>query len=495
VRTAFAKPEFLKRLEQPELLLRSPTRIIKPEERTRLPLVAQVDLSELEGLPLIVKRQRPRGLSQIAKGLFCTSSARREFETSLLFEASRLPTAMAVAAGERRCRGLVHETYLISALVPETRMLHAVNLECTDRTQRVRIVRSFARTIASLHDASFSHTDPSLTNFLVGNAAGPSPQIYIIDLDGVKLRPTFLERLAVKDLYRLFHRSHALAQERLWFLAQYCRARRQRLQARDLAGKVGQELLAAGYRHGLKPNQVFGDKPHGGLSWQVRWPLVTPQVERILRAPDHFLEQAKVLKPSRSSAVSAAGGVVLKRYNYRKWLSRFKDTFRASRGRRSFQQAYRLESAGVATARPIAAADRRRCGLLVSSYFVMAEIPDAVLLPAWSASPEARGQQVAELLARMHDAGFTHRDLKGGNVLLDSTGRPHLIDLDGLRFVRRVSDSRAAADLARLARDTKGWQRRVSRSGCARFLIAYCRGRKLPDWRWWWRAIERRLRV
>jgi tRNA A-37 threonylcarbamoyl transferase component Bud32 len=201
-----------------------------------------------------------------------------------------------------------------------------------------------------------------------------------------------------------------------------------------------------------------------------------------------------VLKPSRSSAVSARDGVVLKRYNLRKWGNVLWDLFRGSRALRAFHKAYHLEVCGIPTARPIATADERLWFLPVRSYFLMEEIKGAVSLRAWSGCKRTGCKLLAELLGRMHREGFTHRDLKDGNIVFDSDGRPHLIDLDGLRFVRRVSVSRAVADLARLARDTKGWQQRVSRADCARFLIVYCRGRKLPDWRWWWRAIERRLR-
>jgi tRNA A-37 threonylcarbamoyl transferase component Bud32 len=191
--------------------------------------------------------------------------------------------------------------------------------------------------------------------------------------------------------------------------------------------------------------------------------------------------------------VSARDGVVLKRYNLRKWGNVLLDLFRGSRGRRCFYKAYHLERCGIPTARPIATADEQVFFLPRRSYFLMEEIKGAVPLRSWSGNKRQACKLLGELLGRMHREGFTHRDLKGGNILLDDQGQPHLIDLDGLRFVRRVSDSQAAADLARLARDVQGWPRQVSRSDRARFLTAYCQARKLPDWRWWWRAIAERL--
>src|SRR5207247_762532 len=99
---------------------------------------------------------------------------------------------------------------------------------------------------------------------------------------------------------------------------------------------------------------------------------------------------------------------------------------------------------------------------------------------------------VAEMLARLHQEGFTHRDLKEGNIVFDTEGRPHLIDLDGLRYVRETTHQQAIADVARLARGMASWQQRLTRCDRARFLAAYCRARGLSDWRWWWREIGQR---
>ena len=60
--------------------------------------------------------------------------------------------------------------------------------------------------------------------------------------------------------------------------------------------------------------------------------------------------------------------------------------------------------------------------------------------------------EVARLLGRLHDTGFTHRDLKPTNLLFDPEGRAYLIDLEGLRTMGEVSDAQAVVDLSKLAR-------------------------------------------
>ncbi|NOT29461.1 MAG: hypothetical protein HOP15_03325 [Planctomycetes bacterium] len=68
-------------------------------------------------------------------------------------------------------------------------------------------------------------------------------------------------------------------------------------------------------------------------------------------------------------------------------------------------------------------------------------------------SPEALLTTLAENLARLHAAGFRHRDLKASNLLLvRAPARTELYwtDLDGLRHVGTVEPRLRARDLARL---------------------------------------------
>jgi hypothetical protein len=144
----------------------------------------------------------------------------------------------------------------------------------------------------------------------------------------------------------------------------------------------------------------------------VRFPLLNDDAKKILERPDDFLSRKNaLLKNGRSSTVGAGDGFVLKRYNFRKWGNLFKDLFRHSKARKNFLKAYHLELAGIPTARPVATADARAVFLL-RSYFLMEEIRDAAPLQKCPADDLEIIRNVAQLLARLHNEGFCHRDLK-----------------------------------------------------------------------------------
>ncbi|MGC3971979.1 MAG: hypothetical protein QM775_32950 [Pirellulales bacterium] len=90
-----------------------------------------------------------------------------------------------------------------------------------------------------------------------------------------------------------------------------------------------------------------------------------------------------------------------------------------------------------------------------------------------------------------------HRDLKGNNLLLRERAddvEAFLIDLDGLRQLRRVPFNICVKGLTRLAVSAKlhPW---ISRTDHLRFLLRYLR--EMPEnrrtWKTWWRAVNRSL--
>ncbi|MCX5682707.1 MAG: hypothetical protein NT049_03380 [Planctomycetota bacterium] len=208
-------------------------------------------------------------------------------------------------------------------------------------------------------------------------------------------------------------------------------------------------------------------------------------------------------------------GLVLKRH---KRVGR-KGPGRGLLGTRSlaaFRKGHALLARGIATARPVAAVDLRRRGAVKDTLLVTEPVAGMPLSEWLRQNPPARERRqliraLAQMVRRMHDSGFSHRDLKAPNILVVARGacgpRPVLVDLDGVRAVLRATAARRGKDLMRLSVSLDEWgvARRTDR---LRFLRAYLVPRGCPGaiticgrrrgdrraalrLRRWWRRIAR----
>ncbi len=439
---------------------------------------------------VFVKRYRSGQAAWAVKYFMRPSKACRALHCALALQRLGIHTAEPVAAGERRRFGWLRDALLITREVSQS-----ITWEELDRRQprgphRVPLLRILGRYFAALHDAGYSNSDPNRNNLLIQFCPELRPKLYLIDLDALVRRRRVTLRRAVKDLRRLLTRGPATTRERLWFLAEYCRARKIVVRPRELLRRLS----------GFIPMPLAPVRA-GALRWIVRYGLLGELSHPVLKDPDAFLPGAALCFKSSPNVTIAripqpAGGWVLRRLNYGKFLHRLRDGFRPSRARRAFHNGLRLEYAGVATPRVLAAGEIRTLRWPIRAYLLMEEIPGATPLTALiqQGHPQTLPAllRLAVVLAQLHDAGFSHRDLKATNVLFDAQLQPHLIDLDGVRRVRFAARSRAVADLARLARDA-AVRPAVPVRYAVLFLKAYCRHRSLADWHWWWRAIQARL--
>lgn len=238
---------------------------------------------------------------------------------------------------------------------------------------------------------------------------------------------------------------------------------------------------------------VFRVERCGGLRWHVRvqdWkdPLIS-----ILADPDRFLEsRAKILKQKRSRTVGVADGYVVKRYTFRSVETSVKDLFRQSYALRALHKAYQMELGGIAAPIPVAAAEDRVMRVLKRSYFVMREIPSITPLDEWNGDKRSSIYRLARDLAGLHQAGFSHRDLRHRNIVFNPAGQIFFLDQEQVSYLGEVSARAAIADLAWLAREAPNLAS-VTMADRARLLIEYCRLRGIADWRGWWKRIHQRV--
>src|SRR5436309_11152944 len=167
---------------------------------------------------------------------------------------------------------------------------------------------------------------------------------------------------------------------------------------------------------------------------------------------------------------TAAGPVevVVKQFRHRSVRDRLKRRFRESKAGKSWRIATALLAAGIATPEPVMRIESVDSG--GPAFYVCRHVAGTVearyLFRAANDGEEAGRFPEVDFPAfvvelgrwarRLHDAGFWHRDLSGGNVLLrfGADGRPtdfYLVDLNRARVGPPPSVSERLRDLSRLA--------------------------------------------
>jgi len=172
-------------------------------------------------------------------------------------------------------------------------------------------------------------------------------------------------------------------------------------------------------------------------------------------------------------AVSIRGALrslYLKRYNAFSLHYAILSNIAQSGALRSLRGAKILHQAGIPTVTPVAAVENRRCGVVYKSFFISEEIAEGKTADAYWREDLRHLQgkkglkrrraflsQLAELFQTLHAQQIYHGDLKDANILVaaESNGRPvrlFLLDLEGVRRYRRLSERRRIKNLVQLYR-------------------------------------------
>lgn len=226
VNREFDGPELRERLRNPAAFMTAAEWL----PRDAAPRNTKVARADWNGLQVYIKRYQQKNLAQTVKDIFRPSRARRTFETTFAVNQSGMETSLPIAVGEIRAGRRLKEAFLVTKAVPEAKTFYEHRALAKRRGHTRALMRALARTLAKLHDAGYSHSDPNLSNWLVVGTPYPRPELLAIDLDGVRHVGTISAKAAAKDLYRLVR--YMSPYERAWFIAQYCRARKRPLEPR-----------------------------------------------------------------------------------------------------------------------------------------------------------------------------------------------------------------------------------------------------------------------
>ncbi len=187
-----------------------------------------------------------------------------------------------------------------------------------------------------------------------------------------------------------------------------------------------------------------------------------PALIELIWDPDRFfsdkrcvvVKDQKKIKVGRL-AVEVSGElywIFIKRYNAFSWRARLLSIFTQSGAFRSLQGAAILNSAGFATAKPIAALESRRCGVVTESFYLSEEIAGGKTADAYwrehLTTPQPhrfrhRRQFLSGLaltFQALHRQGVYHNDLKDANIMVVAEKNAELFYLLDLEGTRRYAD-------------------------------------------------------
>lgn len=155
-----------------------------------------------------------------------------------------------------------------------------------------------------------------------------------------------------------------------------------------------------------------------------------------------------------------APAIYVKRFRVSGVKDALKHLVLPSRARAEWDASLGLNAAGVPAVEVVAYGERRAAGLLRGAVCAVLEFPGAMELVPWmfarfgqegpwtTSQREEREEllrRLGALLRRLHDAGFVHPDLHGGNLLLSREGSPPDLRLVDLHTVRRPGSAGTAA--------------------------------------------------
>ncbi len=466
---------------------------------------------------------------------FRRGKGRNEARRATRLAAFGVPTIEPVALGERRKRGLLYDNNLISpeigGTIPLDRFMER-ELKGPGGPMRRRLAEVLGELTARLHDGGYVHTDFHPGNLLVRVSEGGEPELSMIDLDALRVKPRMKRRDVVANLALLNHSFWLKSSraDRARFLRAYLRAARgvelgnPKVLAREVEGATRSwaERLWRRWGKRCEGGNKYFTAYQGPHAWAVASrDLDREVVNRLLEDPDGPIasREAVPLKDSRTTTVVETtlpvGGeltpVIYKRFNRKKALDPVYALFRPSRGWRAWQNGQHLTSRGVPTPQNLAVIGRtasasgRRRLLPRETYLVTVKAAPAVTLWEYAygggggvdlemqrSRIEAILPKLSRLVRTMHERSLSHRDLKSANILVEGDGeRLSLIDLVGVDLEHPLSRQRRVQNLARLQVSLATVPGRTRTDGL-RFLRDYLPWARTTreEWKGLWREVE-----
>ena len=419
------------------------------------------------------------------------SKARSEFGNALEIARRGVPTFSPLAFGEKQARFGPGASFLITRALENTLPLNIFLEETWSAlpTQRrtplgQRLATALARLLARMHDFGIWHYDLHAGNLLIRLDPDDHPELFLIDLWAVTLRPRLDWPTSRNNLIMLnrWFSLRASRSERLRFWHAYCQARTTAwpgLSQRYRGSAIGLRKLHLNLarhlefrtvesnvdfwqrrdRRCLESNRSYRRVRSDSVVGHTVTDLDPAFLATLLADPDEPFRRpgVRLLKNSRSSTVAeleinqqgAPRRVIYKRFRVTTWSDPWVALVRPTPALRSWVLGQGFLERSLPTPRPLAVLHRVRAGLFQEGYLLAEKIENAVDLREFLQQLSvARGQwplagghlvsgpdncrrvmretirRVGEVIRELHHRRLSHRDLKAANILVTTRHSP-----------------------------------------------------------------------
>jgi heptose I phosphotransferase len=390
-----------------------------------------------------------------------------------------------VGYGQRGWLPFTQQSFLLTQALKKTTSLEDLCASWVARPplfrKKLGLIQEVARISRVMHANGWVHRDYYLCHFLQDE----DHRLHLIDLHRCQQPKFRLQRWIIKDLAGLLFSSldcGLTRRDALRFLKAYRQLPLREILENDkklLTGVIDRARSLYEKSHHRFPRQrwmnpegaaprLLSNQPRIKSRFFKRYCIVpdfdTLHAQTLCTHPDSYFHSSAIfLKQGDSSTVVLAKigeqRVVIKRYNRKNILTRFKRYLGPSKASRTWKNSETIARLGIATARPLAFIEKRFGHLNLDSYFVCEYIDGRRLDDFVRSNPSVTEQSLcAEALVKMMFKLKTgmcqHGDLKSTNILWDGK-EIFLLDTDAVKIYKNpVKFARAhASDWNRLLRN------------------------------------------
>jgi tRNA A-37 threonylcarbamoyl transferase component Bud32 len=468
-------------------VLRADGRVVK-ESKLRWAAIFRLS----EGERVFVKRGRIKGWPEALKFFLLPSKGRKEFFIARWMQNRRLPAPKSFGWMEREHRGLVKESYYLSEAIGSGSSL----IDILNSGREVSI-GSLAREVKAFHDAGLLHKDLHAGNFLWDGES-----FFLTDLHRAEIRRSLSLDQRLWSLSHLFHslRSQSGRDGFLQFMDAYFAAdpvypRKKEAYLQKVLSSMGhlqRRWWRSRTKRCLRESTEFSVKREEGMTIYHRRDFPIGRIQEVVGKHKALIKEkpADLLKFAPESIVSviSVGGeeMCVKEFRYLRWIDRFKESLRKSKGLKAWIAGNGLKIRGIPSLKVMACVERKT-GLEVKETLLLMEASevdhemDRSLLRGFADYRRKRFfiKAFARWLALLHDKNVFHRDMKACNIVVSTEQedwRFFLLDLEDLRPNIRVESKELFKNLLQLNTSIPG---SVTHRDRLRFFKEYLRHRPI----------------